>query len=124
MPEYCIFEADQFFVDKDGNYNFDRNLLGAAHNWCRDKVEIAMKREAHAESGNVWDFDNYCELCVSNTSTTEKEIKPYIDLANKYGYKIVSLIVEKRHNNVNIHGVPQESVDAMELRLKNNIKLI
>ena len=61
------------------------------------------------------------EIVVSNTSTTEKELQPYLDLATKYDYKVVSLIVENRHGNSSVHNVPDETIDKMRNRF--NIKL-
>ena len=58
----------------------------------------------------------YIEIVVSNTSTTQKELQPYIDLANEYSYNIVSLIVENRHGNKNEHGVPDETLEVMKKR--------
>ena len=37
------FEADMYFYDKEGNYNFDINKLGAAHHWCERKVATALQ---------------------------------------------------------------------------------
>ena len=109
-----ICEADQFFYDKEGNYNFDVTKLGQAHKACQEKVETFMK-----DNQNNHQF--YPEIVVSNTSTTEKELQPYLDLALKYGYTVVSLIVENRHGGKNIHGVPDEKLEAMRNRF--NIKL-
>ena len=58
------------------------------------------------------------EIVVSNTSTTEKELQPYINLANEYGYNIVSLVIENRHGNKNEHRVPDETLDAMKKRFE------
>jgi len=109
--EHAICEADQYWYDKDGNYNFDASKLRQAHEWCQAKVRQFM--EDHQING---------EIVVSNTSTTEKELQPYLDLANEYGYKVVSLIVENRHGNSNVHSVPQETLQKMKDRFQ--IKLI
>jgi predicted kinase len=101
-------EADEYFM-KDGKYLFDASKLGEAHEWCRLEVERAMK----------WDYT----AVVSNTFTTEKELKPYYELAEKYGYKVVCLIIENRHGGINTHGVPSETLNRMEVKLKNSIKL-
>lgn len=95
---------------RNGEYQFDMNLLGAAHMWCRMRCEDFMK-------------DEQPTVVVSNTLTSEKELKPYIELAEKYGYQIVSLIVENRHGNKSIHDVPNETLDRMEVRLKGSLKL-
>ncbi len=115
-----VFEADKFFIDEEtGEYKFDKSKLGQAHLWCQKQVEEAMKE-------NIVNPQYYPEIVVSNTSTTENEIKPYIELAKKYGYAVVSIIVENRHGKgeeTNIHSVPKETIDNMEKRLRNSIKL-
>ena len=115
VPEEQIFEADKFWYDKDGNYNFDTSRLHQAHIWCQSQLETVMQ----GDYPDFWDG----KLVVSNTTTTEKEIQPYLDLANKYGFRIISLIVENRHGSKSIHGLPIEILDKMEIILRNNIKL-
>ena len=66
--------------------------------------------------------DGFSEIVVSNTSTTEKEMQPYLDLAREFGYTVVSLIVENRHGNSNVHNVPQETLKKMQDRFE--VKLI
>lgn len=109
--EYAVCEADQYFYDKEGKYNFNPAKLGEAHKWCQDKVETYMK-------DNQLNPQYYPEIVVSNTLTTEKEIQPYIDLANKYGYKVVSLIVENRHGNKSVHNVPESTLIKMKDRFQ------
>lgn len=106
-----IFEADKYFYDENGNYNFDASKLHAAHKWCQSEVENAMK-------DNLMNPQFYPEIVVSNTSTTEKEMQPYIDLAKQYDYKVVSLIVENRHGNKSVHNVPDETMDKMRNRFE------
>ena len=103
VPEEQIFEADKFWYDKEGNYNFDMSRLYQAHMWCQQELEFAME-------------GNYDRLVISNTTTTEKEIQPYLDLAKKYDYRAVSLIVENRHGNESVHNVPIEVIDKMKDR--------
>lgn len=95
------FEADQYFY-KNGEYNFDASKLKYAHEECYDLTEHAM-------------FHAY-PVIVSNTFTTEKELKPYLDLAKKYNYIVVSLVVENRHGNVSVHNVPAETMANMKNR--------
>jgi predicted kinase len=109
--EFSICEADLFFYDKEGNYNFDANKLSAAHNWCREQVEIRMK-------DNEVNPQFYPEIVVSNTFTKEWEMAEYFDLAKKYGYKVFTIIVENRHGGVNQHGVPAEKIEQMKNRFE------
>jgi predicted kinase len=109
--EYAICEADKFFVDKEGTYNFDASKLREAHEWCRDEVETRMK-------DNTLNPQYYPEIVVSNTFTQEWEMEAYYELAKKYGYTVFSLIVENRHNGVNEHGVPADKLDQMRNRFE------
>jgi hypothetical protein len=60
----------------------------------------------------------YPEIAVSNTFTQEWEMEDYYKLAEKYQYKVVSLIVENRHDGKNIHGVPDEKLEIMRKRFE------
>ena len=75
----------------------------------------AVSRELEVVDLNV-EEDN--EIVVSNTLTQDWEMKPYFDLANKYGFRVVSLIIENRHGGTNIHGVPEEKIQAMRDRFE------
>ncbi|ULG01489.1 ATPase AAA [Aeromonas phage phiA019] len=103
-------ETDMYFIDDNGNYNFDASKLKQAHDWCRFQVEETMK-----------DDD---DVIVSNTFTTEWEMKPYLDLAEKYGYTVFTVIIENRHGNKDIHNVPIETRQKQAERLSKSIKLI
>jgi predicted kinase len=112
--DYAICEADKFFYDKEGNYNFDATKLKQAHEWCRNEVEIRMKdNEANPQY--------YPDIVVSNTFTQEWEMDAYYKLAEQYGYKVFSIIVENRHKGVNQHGVPTDKLEQMRQRF--NVKL-
>lgn len=102
--------ADDYHYDNDGNYYWLSKNVPVAHKWCQDMVDDYMELS----------IDN---IIVHNTNTTEKEIKPYIDLADKYGYKVVSLVVENRHGNDSVHNVPKEVRDKQEKRLRSSLKL-
>jgi hypothetical protein len=58
----------------------------------------------------------YREIAVSNTFTQEWEMKPYFELAEKYGYMVFCVIVENVHNGKNIHNVPLEKISEMRDR--------
>jgi predicted kinase len=103
-----VFEADQYFYDSDGNYNFDASKLHEAHLHCQKRVEELMQMSDTTQYGG--------EIVVSNTATTERELEPYLKLAKSYGYIVVSLIVENRHGNKSVHGVPDETLEKMRKR--------
>lgn len=110
--DYAICEADQYFIDKTTKeYKFDYSKIKEAHAWCQEQVEIKMK-------DNQINEQYYPEIAVSNTFTQEWEMEPYFKLAEKYGYKVFTLIVENRHGGVNQHGVPEDKVQAMKNRFQ------
>lgn len=102
------FEADMFHYDDEGNYNFSLDNIKKGHEWCYNKVENSMKNDK--------------SVVVSNTFTTEKEIHPYLILAEKYNYRIISLITENRHGNKSIHNVPDNTLDKMINRFTLKLK--
>lgn len=103
--DYCHKEADMYFVDRDGNYKFNPSQLKDAHKWCQDEIEFAMKYD-------------HSPVVVSNTFTQEWEMQSYYELAEKYGYRVHSLIVENRHGGVNQHGVPEDKLEIMKNRFE------
>ena len=106
-------EADQYFME-DGVYNFDASKLKNAHNYCQSQTQAWMKTDG--EQVNVE------RIVVSNTFTQEWEMKPYFEMAEKYGYRVYSLIVENRHGGINEHGVPEESLQRMENRFETKLR--
>lgn len=114
-----VYEADSYFMvyrdlitnelidrhDYDGVYEFDASKLKEAHEDCKLGVEDAM-------------LCGYEKIAVSNTFTQEWEMKPYYELAEKYGYQVFSLIVENRHGGTNVHHVPQETIEKMKNRFE------
>jgi predicted kinase len=107
-----ICEADQFFINQEtGEYKFNPDEIKIAHQWCKDEVENRMKR-------NQENPQYHPTIVVSNTFTQEWEMDAYFKLAEKYGYKVFSMIVENRHGGKNIHGVPDEKVEVMRNRFQ------
>jgi predicted kinase len=113
VDSIAVCEADQYFVDKEtGEYKFNPDEIKIAHQWCKDEVENRMKYNQ-----DTYGLD-YSEIVVSNTFTQEWEMEPYFKLAEKYGYKVFSMIVENRHGGKNTHGVPDEKVEVMKNRFQ------
>jgi len=102
------YEADMFFINENGEYNFDVTKIKDAHQWCQGMVKAHMILE-------------YPKIVVSNTSTQEWELEAYFELAKEYGYTVFSVVVENRHGGVNQHGVPEDKLEQMRNRF--NIKL-
>lgn len=104
-----VCEADKYHY-VDGVYMWRVDKLKRAHHKCKLDVKSHMEL-------------NHSPIVVSNTSISEREIKPYYELANEFGYTVISAIVENRHGGESIHNVPMEKVNKMKERLISNIKL-
>jgi len=96
-------EADMYFM-QDGEYKFDASKINEAHTWCQNKTEEWMKKGYN--------------VVVSNTFSREWEMQEYYEMAEKYGYRIYSVIMENRHNGINSHGVPEEKITQMKNRFE------
>jgi len=98
------FEADFHFYE-NGVYIFDVSMLSFAHEKCKKGALNAMRLGKP-------------QVAVSNTFTTEWEMEDYITAAKEFGYNVVSIIVENRHGNESVHGVPKETMAKMKSRFQ------
>lgn len=69
-----IFASDDFWM-MNGEYQFDPSRIAEAHQWNMNRV-----REAAERGDSV--------IIVDNTNTRDYEVKPYVLIANEYGYRI------------------------------------
>jgi predicted kinase len=100
-----VLSADDLFTDSSGNYNFDSSRIKEAHNLCQQKCAEKMKLGLY-------------KIVVANTFTQEWEMSPYYEMAERYKYRVHSIIVENRHNSVNVHNVPEEKLTQMKDRFE------
>ena len=108
--------ADDFFINNQGQYNFDRTKLGAAHDYCRDQARKNMR------SG--------CNLVIiANTSVSHKERLPYIEMAKEWDYRIKQKLIGgveeadvELYFKRNVHGVPLATIKSMAERIKSGMK--
>jgi len=119
--EIAICSTDSFFLDKDDNYVFDADKLGAYHGANQYKVLKHMRMGTSV-------------IVVDNTNTTLKEMQPYIDLAHLHGYIIYYHLSGASHLHTNdgvfskdyidmcvkrnTHGVPRETIEKMARRFQ------
>lgn len=95
-----VLSADNFFINEKGEYIFDFTKLKEAHNDCQVKCAERMRNQ-------------FSKIVVANTFTQEWEMEPYFVMAERYNYRIHTVIVENRHGNKNIHNVPKEKIEQM-----------
>lgn len=109
--------ADDYFINSDGEYVFNRFRLGKAHNQCKENAKQAMK-------------DGVDLVIVDNTNTTKKEMQPYINMAKHYGYQIKFEVVGsfdeesiELYAKRNVHGVPVETIKRMASRFELDVSV-
>ncbi len=100
----AVCSADDYHY-RNGEYRWNIQQLRTAHDWCQRKCERYMKI-------------GHQKIVIANTNTTDKEMWPYQDLADMYGYRVFYIVVERRHSNTNNHGAPEEVIERMRGRFK------
>ena len=99
------YEADQYFVDKNGTYKWDASKIGDAHKWCQSMTEKALKMEY--------------DVVVSNTFTTIKELRPYFEIAKSLSITPIVITANGAFNN--IHNVPSDTLIKMRGRFQHDL---
>lgn len=120
---YPVISADMYFEDSDGNYNWDASKLKDAHAWCKAIVEFSMDKGdllkfIHFPLKQAIEYSDNSKIFVANTFTQEWEMEDYFKLAEKYGYMVVTLICENRHEGKNIHNVPDGKLEQIKERFQ------
>lgn len=100
------FEADHYFYDKAGNYNWDGMKIENAHSWCQNSTYEAL------EQGKT--------VIVSNTFTLKRELKPYFGMIQDYGKDPTVICLQSNWGS--IHGVPDNVLLNMRKRFCYSIE--
>jgi predicted kinase len=100
-----VLSADDFFEDQEGDYNFDPTKLKEAHNYCQFRCSERMRQQK-------------AKIVVANTFTEEWEMEEYFKMAERYNYRVHTVIVENRHGSENVHEVPEEKLQQMQNRFE------
>ena len=90
-------EADMYFIDQQGNYNFDPLLLKEAHQWCLQQCE------QYLEKGE--------DVVVANTFVKHWEMQAYRQLAKTFRARLTIKICTGNYKNT--HGVTPQTIDKM-----------
>lgn len=103
---YPVFAIDDYFTNPEtGEYIFDYKQNYLAYQQCEQKTQLAMQK-------------GMSKIFVDNTFTIEEELKPYMKLAQEYGYILFVITVENRHGGTNTHQVTTEQLAKMAAKYK------
>lgn len=98
--------ADEWMVNSGGIYQFDPKKLGFCHKKAQEQAEHCCG-------------EGYHTVIIANTNTKRDEMKPYLDIAEKYGYTVFVLTVNNMHGSKSVHNVPDESLQKMRDRFQH-----
>ena len=99
------FEADDYFIDDEGNYKFVQANLNKAHQRCFTLTKKGLNAG--------WD------VVVANTFCTQRECQCYIDYAKQNGHEIKVHTMPYEFGS--IHNVPQDVMTRMRTAFVDNI---
>lgn len=101
--------ADDYFT-KDGEYKFDPTKLKDAHSACKSIFSSSIEAEVPV-------------IIVANTNTNEWEFSYYENIAKEYNYNIFHIVLENRHGNNDVHGVPDEVKERQKENLRKSLTI-
>jgi len=107
ISEY-VCSADDYVYNEDGEYVWTPERVYVAHKKCQTKCKYGMELKIS-------------KIVISNTSPKTRDLKPYMKLAEEFGYQVHTVIVENRHGGTNSHNVSEEHIENMKKNF--NIKL-
>nr|XP_008109827.1 PREDICTED: NEDD4-binding protein 2 [Anolis carolinensis] len=106
-PGGIILSTDDYFYQKNGEYQFDANCLAEAHEWNRKRAKEAFEKRI-------------TPIIIDNTNTQAWEMKPYVVLSQQHNYKVIFREPDtwwkfkpKELERRNIHGVSKEKIKKM-----------
>ncbi|NXP55642.1 N4BP2 protein, partial [Heliornis fulica] len=105
-PGGIILSTDDYFY-KHGQYHYDPDSVGLAHDWNRKRAKEAFEMRISP-------------IIIDNTNIQAWEMKPYVTLAQQFKYKVMFREPDtwwkfkpKELERRNIHGVSKEKIKKM-----------
>ncbi|XP_035752619.1 NEDD4-binding protein 2 isoform X2 [Egretta garzetta] len=105
-PGGIILSTDDYFY-KHGQYHYDPDCLGEAHDWNRKRAKEAFEMRISP-------------IIIDNTNIQAWEMKPYVTLAQQFKYEVMFREPDtwwkfkpKELERRNVHGVSKEKIKRM-----------
>ncbi|XP_053108004.1 NEDD4-binding protein 2 isoform X2 [Hemicordylus capensis] len=106
-PSGVILSTDDYFYQKNGQYEFDAYCLGEAHEWNWKRAKEAFEKRI-------------TPIIIDNTNIQAWEMKPYVALSQQHKYKVIFREPDtwwkfkpKELERRNVHGVSKEKIKRM-----------
>ncbi|MFT7054066.1 MAG: putative kinase [Psychromonas sp.] len=91
-------EADMYFINKQGEYQFDPKRLKEAHLWCQNQSKEHLSRGEN--------------VVVANTFVQQWEMQAYRQLAKLFNARLIIKVCTGNFENT--HGVDLLSINKMK----------
>jgi len=106
--------TDDFWMI-NGEYEFDTNRITEAHQWNQKRARECMRK-------------GISPIIIDNTNIEPWEMKPYVHMAQEYGYQTRLVPVEVKNTAEelaarNKHGVPADAIQKMLDKYNPNISI-
>ena len=96
--------ADDYFTEPDGTYNWRREDLSRAHDWC-----LATAKQ--------WMLNGVARVVVHNVFGRVAHMTPYIEAAKTLEYRVTIVKMEQQFKST--HDVPDDQMYRMASRWEN-----
>lgn len=73
--DYQYFDADSFFTDESGNYNFIPSLASKAHHTCFQNVKLALQKKQNVVVANTFILAPDVDYYISQLHTIATSIR-------------------------------------------------
>jgi len=110
FPDAVVCCADDYFTDKDGNYNWYLEGLGKAHGYCWNKFVDAVTSTTK-------------DIIIANVNAKPSDWNKYVKEAEDLGFIVTFIVLENRHGGKDVHNVPEETLQRQEKTIRENLKL-
>ena len=94
---YHHLEADMWFYNTYGWYNWSKEDSPKAHAWCQEEANLLASKGFN--------------IVITNTFIKKSQMEPYINIAKQYKYKVTILVATNSFES--IHNVPKETLETM-----------
>ena len=123
-----VYEADDYFM-RNGRYEFNPSLVPEAHRVCQAAVGETMQAMEFRAKENCGPMERFLaqhrreiaarpstwgKIAVANTFTQHCEMKPYLELAKQYGFRVTVIVCVNEFANT--HNVPASVIEKMRER--------
>ena len=113
-----VLSTDDYFIDDDGNYNFDESKLKEYHMKTFNKCVNIMQDTNRPEKGIKGVLEDVT-IWLDNTNCKNDDVDPYISVAKRNGFKVFHIRTDVNVTPFLNSKAPTEVVEQQKKDLDN-----